>query len=198
MFPRPDFFNGSLLNFAENLLYPANVDIDPDSPALISATESSRYTTTWSQLRESVRRCSLALRHLGVRPNDRVAGFLGNHANTTVAMLAATSIGAIWTGVSPDTGVTAVLDRLVQIEPVVLFVDNGVEYNGRVHSSAAKTAEVVKSLADLKAVVVFETVKELPVEELKVQKGKSWKYDDFISRYVTSVDYLFLHVCYFG
>ncbi|RFU26507.1 hypothetical protein B7463_g9842, partial [Scytalidium lignicola] len=181
LFPRPDFFSGSLLNFAENILYPANVNIDPDSLALISATESTRDSTTWSQLREAVRKCALALRHLGLCPHDRVAGYLGNHTNTVVAMLATTSIGAIWTGVSPDTGVSAVLDRLVQIEPVVLFVDNGVEYNGRVHSSAEKTREVVRNLGELKAVVVFETVKELPVEEFQVEKGRSWKYEEFVA-----------------
>lgn len=56
-----------------------------------------------------------------MKTNDRVAGFLGNHEKTVIAMLAATSIGAIWTGISPDTGVSAVLDRLVQIEPVSIF-----------------------------------------------------------------------------
>jgi len=188
MFPRPDFFAGSLLNFAENLLYPANISVEPSSPAIISATESTRSTTTWAQLRERVRQCSLALRALGLQPHDRVAGFLGNHTNTVVAMLAATSIGAIWTGVSPDTGVGAVLDRLVQIEPKVLFADNAVEYNGKVHESISKTREIVRELKGLKALVVFETVPGMEAaEKLELEGGKVWKYEDFLNKYVISL-----------
>ena len=118
MFPRPDFFSGSLLNFAENFLYPPNTNISPNDIAIIASTESSNREITWGELRASVKSTSIALRKLGVKSNDRVAGFLGNHEKTVIAMLAATSIGAIWTGISPDTGVSAVLDRLVQIEPV--------------------------------------------------------------------------------
>jgi len=65
-------------------------------------------------------------------------------------MLAATSHGAIWTAVSPDTGVSAVLDRLAQIEPTVLFVDKAVEYNGKVHDNMNKLKEIVKPLEKLK------------------------------------------------
>lgn len=185
MFPRPDFFAGSQLNFAENILFPAGASIDQDSPAIISATESTRSVTTWLELREQVRKCSLALRTLGVQPHDRVAGFLGNHTNTVVAMLAATSIGAIWTGVSPDTGVAAVLDRLVQIEPVVLFADNAVEYNGKFHESTTKTRTIVQELGELKAVVLFRTVADMPTltDGFVVAKGEAWVYEDFLQRY---------------
>jgi len=100
-------------------------------------------------------------------------------------MLATTSIGAIWTGVSPDTGVVAVLDRLVQIEPVVLFADNGVEYNGKIHESATKTREIVKELKELKALVVFSSVRgETDVDGFEVKKGKAWKYEEFLKKYV--------------
>jgi hypothetical protein len=121
IFPRPDFFAGSLLNFAENFLYPPNISISPSDIAIIASTESSNREITWGELRSSVKSTSNALRKLGVKTNDRVAGFLGNHEKTVIAMLAATSIGAIWTGISPDTGVSAVLDRLVQIEPVSIL-----------------------------------------------------------------------------
>jgi len=182
MFPRPNFFEGALLNFAENLLYPTNIEIDPISTAIISTTESTRSSTTWSELREQVRQCAATLQTQGVKPHDRVAGFLGNHVNTVVAMLAATSLGAVWTGVSPDTGVAAVLDRLVQIEPVVLFADNGVEYNGRFHSSADKTRQIAKGLNGLRAVIIFQTLENMPVEVdgIEVARGKAWSYEDFL------------------
>ena len=100
-------------------------------------------------------------------------------------MLAATAIGAIWTGISPDTGVSAVLDRLVQIEPVVLFADNAVEYNGKVHETGRKTKDIVKELKELKALVVFETVnlKTDYIEGLELEKGEVFKYDDFLKKH---------------
>ncbi|KAH7381944.1 acetoacetyl-CoA synthase-like protein [Cadophora sp. MPI-SDFR-AT-0126] len=182
MFPRPDFFAGSRLNFAENLLYPTNITVDENSPAIIEATETGHTSITWAQLRERVRQCTIALRSQGVVESDRVAGFLGNHANAVVAMLATASIGAIWTGVSPDTGVTAVLERLVQIEPKVLFVDNAVGYNGKVHGSYAKVKDILEGLKGLKACVIFETVKghEMRTDGLSLPSGKVCKYADFV------------------
>jgi acetoacetyl-CoA synthetase len=142
----------------------------------------SREHVTWAQLRERVRICSNALRAAGVHPNDRVAGFLGNHTNTLVAALSAISLGAIWTGVSPDTGVHAVLERLQQIEPVVLFADNATVYNGKVHDVFGKVCEVVKDLPALKHAVIFETV-EGHVSDLAVLKGgeklEKWSFADF-------------------
>jgi acetoacetyl-CoA synthetase len=184
LFPRPDFFAGSSLNFAENLLYPAKLNIDENSPAIIEATENGHSEISWAELRERVRKCALALRSHGVVESDRVAGFLGNHANAVVAMLAASTIGAVWTGVSPDTGVTAVLERLVQIQPKVLFVDNAVVYNGKMHSSYQKVKEILDGLKGLKAGVMFETVKgfEMKVEGLEVGDGKIWTYDEFVKR----------------
>jgi len=113
-----------------------------------------------------------------------VAGFLGNHANAVVAMLAAASIGAVWTGVSPDTGVTAVLERLVQIQPKILFVDNAVVYNGKTHSSYQKVKEILAGLKGLKAAVMFETVKghDLKTEGLEVAEGRIWTYEEFLNR----------------
>jgi hypothetical protein len=101
-------------------------------------------------------------------------------------MLAAASIGAIWTGVSPDTGVTAVLERLVQIEPKVLFVDNAVRYNGKVHGSYEKVKGILVGLKGLRACAVFDTVEgsEMKIEGLELANGKAWKYEDFIERQV--------------
>ena len=89
MFPRPDFFKGTKLNFATSLLYPTypaspHQTVKEDSPALISVTESSQKTTTFGELRSQVRKLSVALRAAGVEPHDRVAGFLGNHSNAYV------------------------------------------------------------------------------------------------------------------
>ena len=185
MFPRPDFFAGSKLNFAKNLLFPklaANFPpIRDEDIAIIDANEASSHEMTWGELRIEVRKCANALRPY-IQIGDRVGGFLGNNAMTAVAMLAATSLGAIWTAVSPDTGVAAVLDRLVQIEPKVLFADNGVRYNGRVHESMTKVQEITKALVTLQAVVVFDSVSGVECaisEEHLPGSCKAFKYRDF-------------------
>ncbi|KAJ5902033.1 hypothetical protein N7495_002561 [Penicillium taxi] len=182
LFPRPDFFRGSTLNFAENLLYPASQP-DENTVAVINATEADREYISWKELRERVRKCANTMKESGLQTGDRVAGFVGNHANAVVAMLAATSIGAFWTGVSPDTGVHAVLERLKQIGPKILFADNASLYNGKVHGSHAKVQEIVSDLPDLEILVVFETAKSLnySLEKLRPVNGKAVTYDTFLS-----------------
>ena len=184
MFPKPEFFPGSELNFAENLLYPAS-DPPADSPAIIEASEKTRATITWAELRERVKLCAAAMEAAGVKTNDRVAGYLANHADTVIAMLAATSLGALWTGVSPDTGVQAVLDRLTQIEPVLLFADNAVAYNGKVHPTHAKVSEVVSKLPTLKDIVIFETISGQDFDLSKLStpsQARAQTFNDFLSR----------------
>lgn len=161
MFPRPTFFSGARLNFAQNLLYPIP-EVDPDTIAVIAATESTRDLISWRRLRDRVQSCQQAMTNRGVTVGDRIAGVVGNHVNALVAMLAATSIGAIWTAVSPDTGATAILDRMRQIEPVMIFCDNAVVYNGKTHPNLDKISAVCTSLPTLRSIVIYETVPDLP------------------------------------
>lgn len=160
MFPRPVWFEGAKMNFAENLLYPSQ-EVDESSPAVIAATETTRETVSWKELREKVKQCQAGMLAMKLQAGDRVAGYVANHTNALVAMLAATSLGAIWTAVSPDTGVTAVLDRMVQIEPSLLFTDNAVLYNGKTHPVLPKVKEIIASLPSLKGTIIFETVSSM-------------------------------------
>jgi acetoacetyl-CoA synthetase len=180
MFPRPSWFEGARLNFAENLLFPSHVD--ESQPAIFAATETSRETVSWPELRDRVRQCQAGMKSIGLRAGDRVAGYVANHTNALVAMLAATSLGGIWTAVSPDTGVHAVLDRLEQIEPVLLFTDNAAFYNGRSHPVLPKVTEIAAALPTLKAVVVFHTVPDVQedLSTIKVSNGSVFGYSDFI------------------
>lgn len=183
MFPRPHFFPGCTLNFAENLLYPT-ANPDPESLAVIGATEMTREHVSWVSLRERVRRCANAMRARGVKEGDRVACYLANHANALTVMLAATSMGALWTGVSPDTGVSATLDRLRQIEPVILYADNAVQYNAKIHQTRGKIVEIVSSLPSLKTVVIFNTVPSLNFEIGSISERESpivLSYDTFLA-----------------
>lgn len=187
MFPRPDFFAGARLNFAENLLFPANAEIDESATAVITATEDERYLneTTWAELRNQVRRCSNALRASGVKENSVVAGFVANHVQALVALLSAAALGAIWTGISPDNGVSAVLDRLVQIKPQVLFADNATLYNGKEWSSKAKTLEVVEGLKKhgLEQVVVIRGLKDVEtgLDEIRAKGVQAEEYEAFLN-----------------
>ena len=181
IFPRPRFFEGARLNFAENLLYPS-CNPDEDSYAVIEANEESRSHVTWKELRERVRQCSAAMRKLGVQEGDRVAGYVANHCNALVAMLATTAIGALWTAMSPDTGAHAVLDRIKQIEPVMLFADNAVAYNAKVHEVQEKLKAITKEIPQLKACVVFETIPEhdIDLKDIPVARGKAISHAEFV------------------
>jgi acetoacetyl-CoA synthetase len=187
MFPKPDFFAGARLNFAENLLFPANANIDESATAVLTVTEREGYVeeTSWSQLREQVRRCSHAMKAAGVEKGSVVACFTSNHVQSLVAMLSAAAIGALWTGISPDNGVSAVLDRLVQIAPAVLFADNGTLYNGKEWSSTSKTLDIVDELQKhgLRLVVVIKTMENLDsgIIDLKTRNLMVEDYTDFLS-----------------
>lgn len=186
MFPRPDFFQGARLNFAENLLFPMGAEVGDADMAVITATERPGDTaeTTWAELREAVRRCAGALRRSGLGRGDVVAGFVSNHVPALVAMLAASSLGAVWTGISPDNGVSAVLDRLAQIGPRVLFADNGAVYNGKEWPGTGKTVEIVEELRGkgLEAVVVIGNVPGagLGLEELRGKIDRVEEYESFL------------------
>ena len=180
MFPPPKFFEGARLNFAENLLFPA--EIDESQPAIIAATEINRETISWKDLRDRVKECQEGMKAIGLNVGDRVAGYVANHANALVVSLAAISLGAIWTGVSPDTGTHAVLERLQQIEPAMLFADNASYYNGKSHPTIAKVAEIACALPSLRAVVILNAVSTVPVDvsTIKVTHGHAYAYSQFV------------------
>ena len=180
MFPRPAFFQGATLNFAENLLFPTQ-PVNPEAPAIFATTETTRETVTWKELRTRVQQCQGGMIALGLKEGDRVAGYVANHSNALVAMLASTSLGAIWTAVSPDTGVHAVLERLCQIRPTIFFADNAAFYNGRSHVVLPKVNDIVSNLPSLKAVVVLPTVASVEVDltSIIVPSGTAYHYATF-------------------
>lgn len=184
MYPRPAFFEGAKLNFAENLLYPA-CGVDENGVAVIAATETGREHVTWKEMRQRTARFQRALKAMGVGKDDRVAGYVGNHVNAVVAMLAVTSLGAVWTGVSPDSGVQMVVDRLRQIAPKVLFADDGQVYNGKTFEVGAKVAEVLRSIESVEVAVVFEVVGAGEGEVVKGTEGRECEvlsYERFCER----------------
>jgi len=115
---------------------------------------------TYAQLRSQVASMARALRRYGVVAGDRVAGFVPNMPQAIVAMLAAASIGAVWSSCSPDFGLSGVFDRFGQIEPKVLFTADGYHYNGKKHDSLKLISELTEKLPSVEKVVVINYIGE--------------------------------------
>lgn len=144
------WFPGATLNFAENLLRHQDGE-----PAIVAWNEEGRRRElTHRQVYDEVSRLAIALRTLGVGPGDRVAGWLPNVPETVIAMLAATSLGAIWSSCSPDFGVQGVLDRFAQIEPKVLFAADGVRYGGKPVETLSRLEKIVAALPSVRQTIV--------------------------------------------
>jgi acetoacetyl-CoA synthetase len=144
------WFPGARLNFAENLLRYRD-----DRTALTFRGEGQEAVRlTYAQLYDKVARLAEALRQSGVKVGDRIAGFMPNMIETVIAMLAATSLGAIWSSCSPDFGVKGILDRFQQIEPKILFTANGYSYNGRVFDSLERVSSVLGEIPSVEKVIV--------------------------------------------
>jgi acetoacetyl-CoA synthetase len=149
--PGAKWFTGSRLNFAANLLH-----FNDDHPAIIFRDESGgRRELSYAELRRQVAGTAKALRAAGVVAGDRVAGFLPNCPEAIVAMLSATSIGAIWSSCSPDFGVNGVLDRFKQISPKVLFAADGYRYAGKRIDSLEVVAQLSAQIESLQQIVII-------------------------------------------
>ena len=148
--PGAKWFPQASLNFAENLLRHRD-----DKVALVFRGENgARQQLTYSELYQQVAQFAEGLKQQGVSKGDRVAAMMPNCIETIVAMLATTSLGAIWSSCSPDFGVQGVLDRFGQIEPKVLLTVDGYFYNGKNLNIKDKVADIVSQLDTVERVVV--------------------------------------------
>ncbi|WP_197355892.1 acetoacetate--CoA ligase, partial [Streptomyces clavuligerus] len=150
--PGARWFPGATLNYAEHALRAAAER--PDAPALLPVDETHEAApVTWAELRRQVGALAAELRALGVRPGDRVSGYLPNIPQAVTALLATAAVGAVWTSCAPDFGARSVLDRFQQVEPVVLITVDGYRYGGKVHDRTGTVAELRRELPTLRAVV---------------------------------------------
>ena len=154
--PGAKWFPQGRLNFAENLLRP-----DASGEAMVFWGEDRvKRRVTHRQLRELVSRMAQALADMGVGKGDRVAGYLPNLPESTAAMLATASLGAVWSSCSPDFGVQGVLDRFGQIEPKVLLAADGYIYGGKEFDCQEKTAQILDKLPSVEECVVIDYLGE--------------------------------------
>ncbi len=163
----PQWFPGARLSFAEHLLRRRD-----EHTAIVSWTEHGRErAVSYAELSRDVARCAAALRAAGVREGDRVAGWLPNIPEAVIAMLAASSIGAVWSSCSPDFGTEGVLDRFGQIEPTVLIVADEYVYAGKRIDVMPRIREVVSRLPSLRETwVIARGNKPASLDELRGAK----------------------------
>ncbi|MEU6395278.1 acetoacetate--CoA ligase [Streptomyces sp. NPDC046939] len=152
--PGAEWFPGATLNYAAHALRTADDPARADTPAILHTDETHELRpVTWAELRRQVGSLAAELRALGVRPGDRVSGYLPNIPEAVVALLATAAVGAVWTSCAPDFGARSVLDRFQQVEPVVLFTVDGYRYGGKEHDRRDTVTELRAELPSLRAVV---------------------------------------------
>jgi acetoacetyl-CoA synthetase len=151
--PGAAWFPGATLNYARNALRAAAED--PGRTAVIARGEDGgQRTLSYRELAAEVARVRGALRALGVGRGDRVAAFLPNAPEAVIGLLAAASLGAIWSSCSPDFGPPSVIDRFAQITPKVLITTGHYRYGGKEFSRRQAVADIVAALPSLAAVIM--------------------------------------------
>jgi acetoacetyl-CoA synthetase len=150
--PGAQWFPGARLNYAEQVLRRER----PGTTALLYRGEATPLAAlSWDELAGQVRVLATRLRSMGVGPGDRVVSCMPNIPQTVIAMLATTSIGAIWASCSPDFGWRGVLDRFAQLSPTVMFCVDGYTYGGKAYDRLAEMTQITSGLGTLKHTVLL-------------------------------------------
>jgi acetoacetyl-CoA synthetase len=172
--PGAKWFSGARMNYAENLLR-----FRDDRVALIFKGEArDSVRMTYGELYDEVSRVARSLKEADVQAGDRVVGFMPNMPETVIAMLAATSLGAVWSSCSPDFGIKGVLDRFGQIKPKILFTANGYSYKGKNVDSLDRVSPILHELPSIQRVVVVPyTTKDPDISPIP----RAIRYRDFLS-----------------
>lgn len=156
MRPGIKWFEGSRVNFAEHILRHAQ---NNDGAAIYAMSEAATLRqTSWPELARQVRVLATALRARGIQPGDSVCGVMPNLTETVVAMLAAISVGAVWSNAAPEFGAQAINDRLGQAKPKMLFLCDGYEFNGKQFDRAEEFSRLIDSFDSLDAIVRFDVI----------------------------------------
>ena len=153
--PGAEWFPGVRLNYAENIF----ARRDDSKPMLLYKEENTELQEiSWAEIEEQTRRLAATLKKLGVEEGDRVVAYLPNIPEAIVAMLAVSSIGAIWSSCPPDFGKSSVLDRFSQIEPKVLLAVDGYDFRGKTHDRRPVLAEIQQALPTVEQTVLIDHI----------------------------------------
>ncbi|MBT3228369.1 MAG: acetoacetate--CoA ligase [Candidatus Marinimicrobia bacterium] len=179
--PGARWFQGSRLNYAENLLRYRDERI----AIHFRGEDQVQRSLTYAQLYEQVAHTAQAMQDAGVTQGDRIAGFIPNLPETIIAMLAASSLGAIWSSSSPDFGIKGVLDRFTQIEPKIIFAADGYFYGGKRFDSLEKLQNILHDLPSVEKVVVISYTQTPDLSSIP----NSMHWDDFVDNNATEVSF---------
>jgi len=164
LMPGARWFASARLNFAQNLLRRR----DQGTALIFRGEDKASSEMSFAELYDCVSRVRQALEAMGLKKGDRVAGYVPNMPESIVAMLAATSLGAIWSSCSPDFGIQGVVDRFGQIEPRVLFVADGYYYDGKQFDTVPRIEPLLEQMTGIEEVVLIPytgaTTGELPAK----------------------------------
>jgi len=179
--PGAKWFQGSRLNYAENLLRYRD-----DRIAIhFRGEDQVQRSLTYAQLYTQVAHTARAMQDAGVTRGDRIAGFIPNLPEAIIVMLAASSLGAIWSSSSPDFGIKGVLDRFSQIEPKLIFAADGYYYAGKRFDSLEKLKSILHELPSVEKVVVISYTQTPDLSG--VPNSIHWDY--FIDNDATDVNF---------
>ncbi|KJG39473.1 acetoacetyl-CoA synthetase [Photobacterium angustum] len=172
------WFPDATLNFAENLLAYSTKLSQQD--AIVFYNEHSftdkdkqhaQQRLSWQQLHQQVAMVAKYLQQQGVQKGDVVAAYMPNIPQTVIAMLATTSLGAIWTSTSPDFGAESVVERFSQTEPKVIFTTDGYIYNNKTITSLTTLTEALSSLPSVKKLIVYPYINQKPINKLLLKSA---------------------------
>ncbi len=153
--PGAQWFPGSMLNYAEHALRHERPGVD----ALVYLSERHALkTVSWTELGAKVRRLATNLREMGLQRGDRVVAYLPNTPEAAIAMLATTSLGAIWSSCGPDFGPRGVVDRFAQLEPKFMFCVDGYQYGGKIYDRRGELKTILSELPTLEKVVFLRHI----------------------------------------
>ena len=156
--PGAKWFDGSKLNFAENLLNIKNDKIALD----FYGEDKVHYSITYKKLYSLVAKVSFSLKELGLKKGDRVAAVLPNMPETVILMLSVASIGGIWSSCSPDFGERAIFDRFSQIKPKFLFTSDGYYFKGKKINTFNKVINLSDSIESIKEIILIDYIGNRP------------------------------------
>ncbi|MDS1138639.1 acetoacetate--CoA ligase [Nitratireductor indicus] len=168
--PGASFFPDARLNFAENLLRRSG-----SAEAMVFRGEDKvERRLSWDELSEMVSRLQQLFRSEGLKAGDRVAAMMPNMPETIAAMLAAASIGAVWSSCSPDFGVQGVLDRFGQIEPSIFLAPDGYWYGGKSFDVSGKVGEILAQLPSVRRALIVDYLGHAAEAAEKIDRAQAF------------------------
>ena len=176
--PRTRWFTGTRVNYAEHVLR-HEADAAADAIMLDHSSELREPASlSWAEVGGKVRKLATRLRAMGIAPGDRIVAYMPNIPETVIAMLATTSIGAVWSSAAPEFGAQTVIDRFAQIGPKLVFAVNGYRYGGKDFDRSADLERILPQLTGAAHLVMLDY---LPGARRPAFKGETQAWDDLFT-----------------